>query len=110
MKLFNSHIEDLTQNKDNQNFWSYLRSLKEEQNSPSYTQDIPVDNLFQHFKRLHSRPDLSTLPSGEMTFKKHFSALGQTKDVYNVLDRPFTLVEIKNMVKLPAETQKGPWA
>ena len=106
--LLNSQIEDLTQNKDNQKFWSYLKSLKgNDQNATSYNQDIPVDNLFKHFKQLHSHPDLSTLPRSEISFKVDLSTLEQTKDIHNVLDSPISLEEIKNMVKL-LKSKKAP--
>ena len=73
----------------------------------TYNQDIPVDNLFKHFKELHSHPDLSTLPRSEISFKVNLSTLEQTKDIHNVLDSPISLEEIKNMVKL-LKSKKAP--
>ena len=51
LKLFNSRIDDLTQNKDNQKFWTFLKTFKENQTFPSNNQDIAVDNLFKQFKQ-----------------------------------------------------------
>ena len=108
-KFFKSQVENLTQNKDDQKFWTYLKSLKEEQNVPSNDQGFPVDNLLKHFKQLHSHPNLSSLPSGPTSFKEDFSNLEQTKDIHNVLDNPITLSEIKKKHGENTGTKKGPW-
>ena len=77
LKLFNSRIDDLTQNKDNQKFWTFLKTFKENQTSPSNNQDIPVDNLFKQFKQLHSDSDPSSVLLDQISFKENLSNLKQ---------------------------------
>ena len=77
LKLFNSRIDDLTQNKDNQKFWTFLKTFKENQTSPSNNQDIPVDNLFKQFKQLHLHSDPSSVLLDQISFKENLSNLKQ---------------------------------
>lgn len=37
---------------------------------PTSSQDIPVDDLFRHSQQLLSHPDLSSLPSSQISFKE----------------------------------------
>ena len=111
LKLFNSQIDDLTQNKDNKKFWTYLKKpFKRKSNSPTpNNQDIPVDNILKHFKQLHSHSNSSSLPPDQISFKENLSTLEQIKDIQNVLDSPISISEIENMAKtLKPKKAPGP--
>ena len=59
-QLLNLQIDELVQNKDSHKFWDYLKTLKEGNQTSSHKLDIPSDKLYEHFKELHSAPNLST--------------------------------------------------
>ena len=108
-KLLNSQIEDLVQNKDNHKFWTYLKSLKPKEPSPSSKHDIPVYSLFRHFKHLHSNPILLSLPTDLTSTKDDITKLEETKAFHNSLDSLITLSEIETGVKtLKSKKAPGP--
>ena len=62
-------------------------------------QDIPVDNLFKHFKQLHSHKHTSSLPLDQISFKENLSNSEQINEIHNVLDSPILVSQIENMTK-----------
>ena len=78
-KHLNSQIEDLINHKDSHKFWDYLKSLKEGQNTSSNIHDIPVYELFDHFRNLHSSINPLSLSSDHNTLKEDISTLEETK-------------------------------
>ena len=108
-KLLDSQVEDLIQNKDSQKFWTYLKSLKEKQRSPSNKNDIPADSLFSHFKRLHSVSDPPSFYTDPVSLKEDISSLEETKNIHNYLDSPISINEIETTVKsLKSRKAPGP--
>lgn len=92
--LLNSKITNLINNKGNHEFWTYLKSINED-NCPNKTEEeIPTDNLFTHFKNLHRKPN----PTRSLT--NEIFTLEELKDTHNYLDDPFSLKEIETATKL----------
>ena len=108
-KLLDSQVEDLIQNSESQNFWKYLNCMKDKEPSLSGNIDVLADSLFNHFKGLHSNPDLSYLPQEQISLKCDISKLEEIKDSHNYLDNPISIDEIDSMIKrLKSKKAPGP--
>ena len=92
--LLNSKITNLVSNKGNQEFWTYLKSINEDNRPNKTEEEIPIDNLFTHFKNLHGKPN----PTHSLT--NEISTLEGLKETHNYLDDSFSLKEIETAAKL----------
>ena len=67
---------------------SYLKSNNEDNRPDKTEEEIPIDNLFTHFKNLHGKPNATRSLTNEIF------TLEELKETHNYLDDPFSLKEI----------------
>lgn len=99
--LLNSKIDNLISNQGNYEFWNYLKLINEDNPRDKTKHEVPIDNLFTHFKNLHSKPNPTS------SLKHEIFTLEDYKDNYNCLDEPFSLKDIENATKL-LKSRKAP--
>ena len=63
-------------------------------------QDVPVDNLYNHFNNLHSAPELSFLSDSHISVINEKYYLEQQKSNHNYLDNPISLDEVEKAAKM----------
>ena len=97
--LANSKIDELTNPNRNQNFWTKLKELNGEYQN-KLKQDVPVDNLYNHFNNLYSAPELSFLSDSHISVINEKYYLEQQKCNHNYLDNPISLKEVEIAAKM----------
>ena len=63
-------------------------TLKERDNASYHKLDIPVDSLYEHFKKLHSIPILSTSSTNLTSVIYDTPRLEEVKNIHDCLDCP----------------------
>ena len=66
----------------------------------SRDKSIPVDRLFNHFQRLHSKPDLSHYSDEQRDMAKDLDGKETQTLLVSELDKPITDSEVRKAVKL----------
>ena len=90
-------IEKAATEKDSKNFWKTLKTISEDLETDQKMKNIPSDNnLFEHFKNLHSKHDLK---DQQKQIQETLTDMENNKDLYNELDQVITDSEIKNAAK-----------
>ena len=81
---------------------------------PTFCVDIPVDELFDHFRNLHSSINPLSLSSDHNTLEEDISTLEETKAAFNYLDITILPTEIESITKslgsrkAPGPDKRGP--
>ena len=60
----------------------------------------PSDTLYEHFKELHSAPNISTSPTNRTFIKNDVTKLEESKNIHDYLDYPIEPSEVEAMSKL----------
>ena len=101
LKLLNSKIDNLVSKKGNQEFWHHLKLIHEDKQKATHRKlEVNIDNLHNHFKKLHSEPELSSLSPFHLSVIQNKLALEQQKEIHNSMDEPFSVIEIETTIKL----------
>jgi len=91
---------NLNENTNNPNqFWSTLKNMSTKQIN-SQDKSIPVDKLFSHFQRLHSKPVLSHYSDAQRDIAKDLEEKEKQTLLVSEIDKPISESEVRKAVKL----------
>ena len=95
----NVKMKELVNTNNPNQFWSTLKNMSTKQIN-SQDKSIPVDRLFSHFQRLHSKPDLSHYSDEQRDIAKDLEEKETQTLLVSELDKPITESDVTKAVKL----------
>ena len=98
--FFDSKINELVNNKNNDKFWDTLKSMNENNISASNSNnEAPTEKLYDHFKNLHLAPEHTTLSTFHLNVLEEKKRLEKAKNLQSELDDPIPTEEIDKAIK-----------